>query len=342
MSQPTYKVAAAHAAPVFLNLEATVDKTCSLIREAARNGAQLVAFPETFIPAFPVWLSLRAPIHNHELFCELAANTMRADGPQMARIAKTARECGIFVSVGFNEGVDSSTGTIFNSNALIGDDGKVLNHHRKIMPTFYEKLVWTQGDGAGLRVVETRLGLLGMLICGENTNPLARYSLIAQGEQLHIATWPPIWPTHDPDKLGNYSLEEGIKIRGGAHAFEGKLFNIVVSACLDKAAFDRLAKLDKDAARILEGSPRGVSAVFGPSGLPITKIHQNGETLLYADIDLNKGVELKQLHDISGGYNRFDIFQLKVNRAAQRPIEFETGSSDFETPESSSSNRPTT
>src|ERR1044071_5083431 len=117
MSQPAFKVAAAHAAPVFLNLEATVDKTCSLIREAARNGVQLVAFPETYIPAFPVWLSLRAPIHNHDLYCELAANTMRADGPQMARIAKTARECGIFVSVGFNEGVDSSTGTIFNSNA---------------------------------------------------------------------------------------------------------------------------------------------------------------------------------------------------------------------------------
>jgi nitrilase len=324
MSQPAYKVAAAHVAPVFLNLEATVEKTCSIIREAARNGAQLVVFPETFLPAFPVWLSLRAPIHNHDLFCELAANTMRADGPQMARIAGTARECGIFVSVGFNEGVDSSVGTIFNSNALIGDDGRVLNHHRKIVPTFYEKLVWAPGDGAGLRVVETRLGRLGMLICGENTNPLARYSLIAQGEQVHWATWPPIWPTHDPDRLGNYSLEEGIKIRGGAHAFEGKLFNIVVSAWLDKAAFDRLATLDKDAARILEGSPCGVSAVFGPSGLPVTKIHQTGEELIYADIDLNKGVELKQLHDISGGYNRFDIFQLKVNRAAQRPVEFET------------------
>lgn len=340
MSQPTYKVAAAHAAPVFLNREATVDKTCSLIREAARNGAQLVAFPETFIPAFPVWLSLRAPIHNHDLYCELAANTIRADGPQMARIAKTARECGIVVSIGFNEGVDSSTGTIFNSNALISDDGKVLNHHRKIMPTFYEKLVWTQGDGAGLRVVETRLGRMGMLICGENTNPLARYSLIAQGEQLHIATWPPVWPTHDPDKLGNYSLEEGIKIRGGAHAFEGKLFNIVVSAWLDKTAFDRLAKLDKDAARILEGSPRGVSAVFGPSGMPVTKIHQNEETLLYADIDLNKGIELKQLHDISGGYNRFDIFQLKVNRAAQRPIEFETGSGEFSSSETPPLKKP--
>jgi hypothetical protein len=170
MSQPAYTIAAAHVAPVFMDLESTVDKTCSIIREAAQNGAQLVAFPETFIPAFPVWLALRAPIHNHDLFCELAAHTMRADGPQMARIARTARECGIFVSIGFNEGVDRSTGTIFNSNALIGDDGKALNHHRRIVPTFYEKLVWPPGDGAGLHVVETRLGRGGMLICGENTN----------------------------------------------------------------------------------------------------------------------------------------------------------------------------
>src|SRR5690606_23947895 len=109
----------------------------------------------------------------------------------------------------------------------------------------------------------------GMLICGENTNPLARYTMIAQGEQIHIATWPPVWPTHDPAGGGAYSLEEGIKIRGGAHAFEGKLYNINVAAVLDRDAYDRLAALDADAARVLDGSPRGVSAVFGPSGLPI-------------------------------------------------------------------------
>jgi len=316
------KVAAAHIAPVFLDREKSVDKACSVIREAATAGAQLVAFPETFIPAFPVWLSLRAPIHNHDLFRELAANTMRADGPEMAKVAKAAREAGIFVSLGFNEGVDSSVGTIFNSNVLISDEGVVLNHHRKIVPTFYEKLVWSPGDGGGLRVVDTRIGKVGMLICGENTNTLARYTMVAQGEQIHIANYPPIWPTHDPEKGGAYSLEQGIRIRGGAHAFEGKLFNIVVSAFLDKPAFDRLAALDKDAGRILEGSPRGVSAVFGPSGMAVTDVAHDDEQLLYADIDLAACVEPKQLHDISGGYNRFDIFKLTVNREALRPITF--------------------
>jgi len=318
----TVKVAAAHAAPVFLDRDKSIDKACSLIAEAAKAGAQLIAFPETFIPAFPVWLSLRAPIHNHDLFRELAANTMRCDGPEMAKIAKAARAASIFVSLGFNEGVGSSVGTIFNSNVLIDDKGVVLNHHRKLVPTFYEKLVWSPGDGAGLNVSDTRIGKIGMLICGENTNPLARYTMIAQGEQIHIANYPPVWPTHDPKQGGGYSLEQGIRIRGGAHAFEGKLFNIVVSAFLDKPTFDRLAALDKEAGRILEGSPRGVSAVFGPSGMAVTEIVQDQETILYADIDLNACVEPKQMHDISGGYNRFDIFQLNVNRSALRPITF--------------------
>ena len=334
------KVAAAHVAPVFLDRDKSIDKACSIIHEAAANGAQLVAFPETFIPAFPVWLSLRAPIHNHGLFHELVDNAMRADGPEMAKLCKAAREANIFVSMGFNESVDSSVGTIFNSNVLINNEGAVLNHHRKLVPTFYEKLVWSPGDGGGLRVCNTPIGKIGMLICGENTNPLARYTLIAQGQQIHIANYPPIWPTHPPapgslaqansqssaeskPASNAYSLQDGIKIRGGNHAFEGKLFNIVVSAYLDKPAFDRLASLDKDAAHILENSPRGVSAVFGPSGLPITDIISEKEQLLYAEIDLAACVEPKQMHDIAGGYNRFDIFKLTVNREAQRPIAFE-------------------
>lgn len=208
MAEQVVKVAAAHVAPVFLDTPATIDKACSLIREAAAHGAGLIAFPETFVSAFPVWLALRAPIHNHDLFRELAASAIRCDGPEIARVVKVARACSIFVSLGFNEGVASSAGTIFNSNVLIGDDGRVLNHHRKIMPTFYEKLVWSPGDGAGLRVDDTRIGRVGMLICGENTNPLARYTMIAQGEQLHIASYPPIWPTHDPKSGGAYTHRE--------------------------------------------------------------------------------------------------------------------------------------
>lgn len=333
MTHPKFKAALAHVAPVFLDKDATVEKACSLIREAARNGAQLVVFPETYIPAFPVWCALQAPIHNHDLFCELAANSIKIDGPELAKITETARECEIFVSMGFNEGTTVSDGCIWNSNVLIDDAGNILCHHRKIVPTFYEKLVWAPGDGAGLEVSPTRLGRIGMLICGENTNPLARFTLLAQGEQVHLSTYPPVWPSHDPAVHENYDLKNAILIRAGAHSFEGKLFNLVAAGYLDQAARDQLAKRDKEAGRILDGSPRGISVAIGPNGAPISEIMQEEEGILYADIDLSSCVEPKQLHDLAGGYNRFDIFQLTVDRTAQRPIRFQYRDDDTTEPD---------
>ena len=320
---PAYKVAAAHVAPVFLDLEATVDKACALIEEAAKGGAELIVFPETYVPAFPVWSSLRAPIHNHDLFRRLAGASMLVPGPELARIASTARQCGVFVSLGFNEGTKASVGCIWNSNVLIGDDGAILNHHRKIVPTFYEKLTWANGDGAGLCVAETRLGRVGALICGENTNPLARFTLMAQGEQLHLSTYPPVWPSHDPKEGGNYDLANAIRIRAGAHSFEAKCFTVVASGFMDKAMRDELAKLDTEAGRILDATPRGVSMVIGPDGEPVGQSLSAEEGILYADIDLAACVEPKQIHDVVGYYNRFDIFKLTVDRSANRPITFE-------------------
>jgi aliphatic nitrilase len=330
ITYPAYRVAAAHVSPVFLDLEATLEKTCSLIREASKNGAHLIVFPEAYIPAFPVWCALRAPIYNHDFFRLLAANTLQVPGPELARIAETARACGMLVSLGFNEGTTVSVGCIWNSNVLIGEEGDVLCHHRKIVPTFYEKLVWAAGDGGGLRVCKTRLGRLGMLICGENTNPLARYTLLAQGEQVHMSTYPPVWPSHDPSAGGNYDLKQAILIRAGAHSFEGKVFNIVCSGFLDGEARERLAVLAPDAGRILDGSPRGISVVTGPNGMPVSEMMQEEEGLLYADIDLSVCVEPKQFHDVVGGYNRFDIFKLTVDRSANRPIEFELSGAGHE------------
>jgi len=324
---PAYKVAAAHVAPVFLDLERTVEKTCSVIEEAARNGAGLVVFPEAFVPA------LRAPIYNHELFRRLAANAMLVPGPELARICKTARTSGVFVSLGINEGTKTSVGCIWNANLLIGDDGSILNHHRKLVPTFFEKMIWANGDGAGLRVSETRLGRIGVLICGENTNPLARFCLMAQGEQVHVASYPPVWPTRDPKEGGNYDLANAIRIRAGAHSFEAKCFTIVASSYLDKMAYDELASLDSEAGRILENTPRGVSMVTGPTGDPIGDVFSDAEGILYADIDLSACVEPKQFHDVVGYYNRFDIFKLSVDRSANRPIRFEAEAVERETRE---------
>ncbi len=324
------KVAAAHLAPVFLELGATVEKACSMIAEAAAHGAQLIAFPETYIPAFPVWSALRSPIHNHDLFRRLVANSMRVDGPEMVRLCETARRHQILVSVGFNEAVSSSVGCLYNSNALIGKDGAILNHHRKIVPTFYEKLSWSPGDGAGLRVCDTECGRVGMLICGENTNPLARYTMMAEGEQVHISTYPPVWPSHGPDQPA-YDLAHAIRLRAGAHSFEAKAFNIVSSGFMDKPMFDFLAALDPQAGEILEASPRSVSLITGPGGRPIGDERCDAEGFVYAELDLAECVEPKQFHDVSGGYNRFDIFHLTVNRTPHRPVQF-TGISAPEPP----------
>ncbi len=196
------------------------------------------------------------------------------------------------------------------------------------MPTFYEKLTWANGDGAGLRVVETRLGRIGALICGENTNPLARFALMAQGEQLHIATYPPVWPSRDPKEGGNIDLASAIRIRAGAHSFEAKCFTVVVSSFMDEAMRTALGALDKDAGRILDNTPRGVSMVFGPSGEVIGDTFSDREGILYADIDLADCVEPKQIHDVVGYYNRFDIFKLTVDRSANRPITFEKVSTE--------------
>ncbi len=343
---PAYKVAAAHVAPVFLDLEATVQKACSLIGEAARNGARLIAFPETYIPAFPVWSALRAPIHNHDLFKRLAAASIRVPGPEVANICAAARDGGIFVSMGINEGTDASVGCIWNANLFIGEDGSVLNHHRKLVPTFYEKLIWANGDGSGLRVVDTPVGRVGMLICGENTNPLARFTLMAQGEQVHVSTYPPAWPTRDPKGGGNYDLGGAIRVRAGAHAFEAKCFNVVASGFMDKPMRDALAGLDADAGRILDDSPRGVSMIIGPDAEPVCQVLCEEEGILYADIDLDQCVEPKQFHDVVGSYNRFDIFHLTVDRSPNRPVTFRAedvlaeshGSGD---PEAAGDDKPT-
>ena len=321
-SYPAYKVAAAHAAPVFLDLAATIEKTCSLIEEAARQGAALVAFPEAYVPAFPLWSAVQAPIYNHEWFRRLAASAIRCPGPELRRIAALSRRLGVFVSLGFNEISPASVGCLWNSNVLIGDDGAVLNHHRKLVPTFFEKLTWANGDGAGLRVCETRLGGIGVLICGENTNPLARYTLMAQGEQVHISTYPPVWPTRDPKGGGNYNLANAIRIRAGAHSFEAKAFNVVASAFMDAKMREALGSLTPEARRILDESPRSVSMVIGPAGEPVSDIMSDKEGLVYADVDLAACVEPKQFHDVVGYYNRFDIFHLTVDRSANRPITF--------------------
>lgn len=322
LSYPRFKAAACHIASVFLDSAATVEKGISYISEAARNGASLVAFPESFIPGFPVWAALRSPIENHDFFRALATQSVRRDGPEIARLAAAARDHSVYVSVGISEGTDASVGCLWNANLLIGPDGIILNHHRKLVPTFYEKLIWANGDARGLRVTPTDIGRVGMLICGENTNPLSRYALMAEGEQVHISTYPPVWPTRPPTDNGAYDLRRAIEIRAGAHAFEAKVFNLVSSAFADETLIAAVSKDDKRIREIIERSPKSVSMCLDPTGSVISPVLSDEEGIVYADIDTALSVEPKQFHDVVGYYNRFDIFDLKIDRSPREPARY--------------------
>lgn len=321
---PKVKVAAAHAAPVFLDRVATVAKAISMIREAHRNGAALIAFPESFIPAFPVWAAMGAPIDNHDLFERFAEESLYADGPEIAEIAAEARRCGIVVSLGFSERSHASVGCLWNSNILIDEHGTIVNHHRKLVPTFYEKLVWASGDGAGLQVTDTAIGRVGALICGENTNPLARYTLMAQGEQIHISSWPALWPTRRPITGRNFDNVAANRLRAGAHSFEAKAFGIVCAGFMNDEMRDFLVQRDPSAAAVLDGSPRAATMFVDPTGAAIGDTLIDEEGIAYAEFDLNRCIEPKQFHDVVGYYNRFDVFSLNVTRTRHEPVHWNT------------------
>ncbi len=318
-------VCAAHVAPVYLDAQATIEKACKLILEAGNKNIDLIVFPESFVPGFPLWPAVSPPYRNHDFFERFADASIRVPGPEIFSICQAARAAKINVSIGVSESTDISVGCLWNANLLIGTDGSILNHHRKLVPTFFEKMIWANGDGVGLRVVDTSIGRLGMLICGENTNPLARYALMASGEQIHMSSYPPVWPTHEPGNNDAYDLASAIRIRAGAHSFEAKAFNIVASSILDQPALEALSSLGDEAVAMLSGSPRGASMIINPHGNVITETSSQKDELLIAKIDLQECVVPKQFHDVVGYYNRFDIFDFSVDRTPRTPAQFYDG-----------------
>lgn len=351
------RAAACHASPVFLNARRTTEKAIDLIKQAASHQAKLVVFPETFISAFPIWSAVRPPTENHALFQRMVQESIYADGGEMEDIREAARSTGTLVSIGFSERSRYSNGCLFNSNMIIGADGEVMVHHRKLVPTFFEKLTWSPGDGHGLRIADTQFGRIGNLICGENTNALARFSLIAQAEQVHISTWPAIWPTRtpplnsqpedaaqDPISLGsngaaNYDNLAANRTRAAAHCFEAKCFGIACSGHLGEDAVENViegASQPDIVASTLRAMPRAATFFLDPTGAPLpgftfTAKHadkervdalQNKEGILYADMNLDNCIEGKQYHDVVGGYQRLDVFDLKVDRSRKEPVRF--------------------
>jgi nitrilase len=318
---PKFKAAAIQAAPVFLDREATIEKSGRLIEEAAGKGADLIAFPEVYIPAYPWWNRLDNPYRGHKYFRELVKNSLEIPSPAMDRICECARKFNVYVVMGINERVPETLGTIYNTNVLIDRKGKILGAHRKLVPTFAEKLTWGGGDGSTLKVYDTDIGKLGMLNCGENTNSLARYALIGQGEQVHIANYPG-QPAGDES---NYDLAHAIEIRSAAHAFEGKLFNVVSCSVFTPAIAEILGDTEEKKKMVSNGSI-GLTAIYGPDGKRLAgPLDPNEEGMVVAEIDLEKIIVPKLQHDIVGHYQRFDVLSLNLNRRPLKPIWEEPG-----------------
>lgn len=316
----TIRLAAAHVASTFFDVESGVQKTIKYINLAAKDGAELVAFPESFLPGFPIWHAFLRPIDAHAKFARFAAASLRVDGPEMARIQDAARNAGIAVWLGFSERASYSEGCLWNSAVLIDATGEIRTHHRKLVPTFYEKLVWSRGDGNGLRVAELPFGRVGGLICGENGNPLARYALMAQGEQIHCACYPSVWPFRDPSSGAPYDLAEAIRIRAAAHSFEAKTFTVVSSAALDDAGIAAICDGDADAEALIRKCAGASSMIVTPDGSTPGGTLTTSEGLVMADVDVGLLTELKQHHDMAGYYNRHDVFHVELNQDRQAPL----------------------
>lgn len=333
---PKLKAAAVQAAPVFLDRDATIDKVAKLTREAKAMGADLVVFPESFIPTFPVWNILHAPIDQHDFYKRLFENAVLVPSSQSRKLADIARANQVFLSVGITEKSDYSMGAMWCAQLLFDRTGKLINRHRKLVPTWAECLSWGPGDASDLRPVNTEIGKIGTLICGENTNTLARFALLAQGEQVHIACYPPAWPfRRSPSKTGqggSYDLKEITRFRSAAHAFEGKVFVIACHAVLDDDAIEQISAGNPDIRTLLENAAKPTSMIVGPTGDILGEPVEGVEGITIADIDISESINLKEAHDIIGRYNRFDVFQLRVNQTRIKPIRLYTTASAFEEP----------
>lgn len=320
---PKFRAASVQASSVFLDRDATIDKVESLVKKAAQNGADIVVFPESFIPAFPVWNMLYAPMDQHHYYQKLFNHSITIPSPQFKQLSHIAKTNHIYLSIGISEKSDISMGAMWNTNLLFNRQGELLNRHRKLVPTWAEKLSWANGDASQLEPVQTELGRIGVLICGENTNTLARYALLAQGEQVHISSYPPLWPFQRPQEGNSYNIAEAIKLRAAAHSFEGKVFNIVSSGLLDEDAIQQLSQGDSTLDSLLREAPQPASFVVGPTGEMLDEPLLGKEGIVEAEIDVSESIILKQAQDIVGYYNRFDIFQLKVNKRPQVPVVFD-------------------
>ena len=296
------KVAAAQITPVYLNKQKTVEKACSVIKEAAQNGAKLIVFPEAFIPGYPDWIWLIPNSKSadlNKLYTELVNNAVAIPDNSTDLLCKAAKENKINIVMGIHErNSEASNSSLYNSLLFIDDQGNIIGKHRKLIPTGGERLVWARGDGSTLKTYQTSVGKIGGLICWENLMPLARNALYEKGIQIYAA------PTWDKSPGWLISMQH--------IAREGGVF--IISACMairkddipDEYSFKQLYPPDR------EWINSGNSCIVGPNGKLLAGPLEAEEGILYADINLDDIISAKRMFDVTGHYSRPDVFNFNV------------------------------
>ena len=300
------RVAIAQFAPVYLDKRASLRKALNLIQQAAKSGARLVAFGESWLPGYPAWLDvcpgagLWENPSTKDVFAKLRDNSITVPGEEVNTLSEAARDLNIAIVIGANERVDAGPGigTLYNSLLTISEDGRLGNLHRKLVPTYTERLVWGNGDGRGLEAVPTSAGRVGGLICWEHWMPLARMAMHDSGEHVHVAVWPTVHELH--------------QLASRHYAFEGRCFVLAVGLMMPTGDLPHELRNDVTSrpgdGRWIE---HGGSAIIGPDSQYVIEPVFDREELLVSDLDLTQIDRESMTFDVSGHYARPDLFRFE-------------------------------
>jgi predicted amidohydrolase len=296
-------------AEVASDLEHGIERTRTLTRNAARDGAALVVFPETWLPGYPAWLDVcrDVALWDHgpvkRVFARMAENSVVVGGDSGRALADISREHRVTLVIGITERVEADVGrgTLYNALLTFGPDGALLNHHRKLVPTYTERMVWGPGDAQGLGAVDTPAGRVGGLICWEHWMPLARQAMHESGEDIHVAVWPTAHEMH--------------QVASRQYAFEGRCFVLAAGSLMRASTLP--AELEPHPDRVSSADQfvlRGGSAIIGPDGGYLAGPVYDDTCTLHAELDLRRVREESMSLDVAGHYHRPDCLELVVTR----------------------------